>query len=117
MSLDQEVEDELDVGPCVAVHVHLLLLELLHELLSDLAILRHFKLDLSFQGAVRGRLHVEFHAEALFLHGKALPLLVYLQVRVVAGQAVSCALQPLHAHEVILVSEELQTLLVLANRL
>ena len=49
-------------------HAHCLLLEFLHELLGDLAILGYFKLNLPFQSAIRGWLHVEFHAESsLFL--------------------------------------------------
>ena len=56
-------------------------------MVANFSILGDFKLDLPLQRAIAGRLHVMFDAELLLFFAKTVPLVISLQLLVVAHLA------------------------------
>ena len=114
MGLDQEIENELYVRPDSGWHrwIELLLLQIFNELLSYLAVLGNFELDLFLQSDVRRRLHVKFNAECLFFFGEGSPFLIYLKMRVVSCKTIINYGKTLDAHVFFFIFQKVKTLFV-----
>ena len=65
-------------------HIFVFNLQRLQELIANFSVFGNFKLDLTLQGAVASWLHVMFSTELLFLFAQTVPLLIHLEMLVVA---------------------------------